>query len=389
MILKIALKNLFSAGIRTWLTVFVLSLTLGSMIFLQALMAGMQDEMMTARIYEEISGGEIWHKNYDPFDPLTLDESRSIVPNAIQNSIDKGDSCPLLIVNGAAYYKNRFKSTMLNGIDPNQKCLRLDFTPLLDEKEGLLSVMIGKRWAKAINIVKGDQLTLRWRTEEGAFNALDAVVVGILDSQVPNMDVGKIWLSQKTLNNMNQTKNYATKIWVRPDAEPPQVEGWVFQSTNTLLSDTIELVETKSAGQSFFFMLLLFLGLVAIFDTQALSIFRRKKEIGTFMAMGMSNNKVLTLFVTEGVLYGIVATFVTAVWGIPLFYWTTQVGIEFGVSGDQYGIVMGSSLFPVFKVGKVISAVLIVNFLVLLVSFWPVRKITRLLPANALRGRLS
>jgi len=212
-------------------------------------------------------------------------------------------------------------------------------------------------------------------------------VVGLLQTQVPALDRGKVWLDWAVLNQLNQTEGFATKLWVKVGQKPAPAQGWDFQTPRELLSDTIELIETKQAGQAFFYGLLLFLGLIAIFDTQALAVFRRKKEIGTLMAMGMSNGKVLALFVTEGAMHGVLATLFTALWGVPLFYWSTQTGLNFGVSGDQWGMVLGDVIYPVYKVGKVVSAVLMVNLLVLFVSFWPTRSLTHLTPAQALRGR--
>lgn len=391
MAFKIALKNLLSAGVRTWLTAFILSLTLGAMIFMQGLMAGMLDEMSTIRANEEIAAGQIWHEKYDPFDPTILDEANSALPQGIQAMVQRGEACPLLMIPGAIYPKGRFKNAVIKGIDPAQDCLRLDFTPLSKTKgEALLSVMIGKRYADDLGLAKSDILTIRWRTRAGAFDALDGEIVAILDTNAPVMDQGTIYLSHEAVNKMNGTQNHATYVWVKDGIEPPAAAGWIFRDFIYLMKDTLDMVKTKQVGQSIFYGMLLFLGLIAVFDTQALAVFRRKKEIGTFMAMGMSNAKVVYMFVIEGTMHGILATFLTLVWAGPLFWWVAEVGMSFGgVSGDDWGMAFGDLFFPVFTFGRVFGAVFFVNLMVVFVSFWPTRVITRMTPANALRARMS
>jgi ABC-type lipoprotein release transport system permease subunit len=43
--------------------------------------------------------------------------------------------------------------------------------------------------------------------------------------------------------------------------------------------------------------------MIAIFDTQVLSLFKRRKEIGTLSALGMTQQQIIGLFTVEGLLY--------------------------------------------------------------------------------------
>jgi len=72
----------------------------------------------------------------------------------------------------------------------------------------------------------------------------------------------------------------------RDAAERPQVTGWVFRDLDFLLNDVRQLVQMKTAGATIFYVVLILLAMLAIFDTQVLSIFRRRKEMGTLMALG-------------------------------------------------------------------------------------------------------
>ena len=64
--------------------------------------------------------------------------------------------------------------------------------------------------------------------------------------------------------------------------------------------DIQELIADKTVGASILYAILLFLAMLAIFNTQVLSIFRRRHEMGTMMALGFTRGKVIGLFTLEG-----------------------------------------------------------------------------------------
>ena len=78
--LKLAYRNLVGAGLRTWLNVGVLSFTYVLIIWHQGLFSGMYRQASMNTINEEIAGGQYWHENFDPFDPLSIEDSHGVVP---------------------------------------------------------------------------------------------------------------------------------------------------------------------------------------------------------------------------------------------------------------------------------------------------------------------
>jgi hypothetical protein len=79
-LLRLALKNLLGAGLRTWLNVFVLSLSFVLIIFARGLIDGMNQQAEQAMIASEVAGGHFQHPAYDPYDPLTLVDAHGPVP---------------------------------------------------------------------------------------------------------------------------------------------------------------------------------------------------------------------------------------------------------------------------------------------------------------------
>ena len=80
MIFNIAIKNLLGAGIRTWLNVFVTSVSIFMIIFSSGMYSGMMEHAMNVSIDTEIAGGAYWHPKYDPYDPISFEDSHSQIP---------------------------------------------------------------------------------------------------------------------------------------------------------------------------------------------------------------------------------------------------------------------------------------------------------------------
>jgi ABC-type antimicrobial peptide transport system permease subunit len=59
------------------------------------------------------------------------------------------------------------------------------------------------------------------------------------------------------------------------------------------------------------------------------------------------------------------------------------------LDASEFGMAMAQTLYPVYSVGLVTATVLIVMTATAIVSYWPSRKIARMNPTEALRGRIQ
>lgn len=137
------------------------------------------------------------------------------------------------------------------------------------------------------------------------------------------------------------------------------------------------------------YILLLLLAMLGIFDTQILSIFRRQKEIGTDMALGMTRTQVVTLFTSEGAMHAILAAILAAVYGIPLLALQAVHGFKLPQATDDYGLAIAEKIFPVYSVKLVAGTILIVFITATIVSYLPSRKIAKMKPTEAIRGKVA
>ena len=386
-IFKLALKNLKGAGIRTWLNVIVLSIAFVAIIWTQGLYLGMNEQASQSLIETIYGGGQYWQKNYDPYDAISLDDAHAPIPNDLAKLIAANQAVPLLISQATAYPNGRMVPLQLKGVPVEQTMLNLPSTTLHADGDEL-PAFIGTRTAKKLHLSVGDYLTIRWRDRDGVFDATDAKIVYIMKTTVPNIDIGSLWLPLDRLRLMLNMPDEATMVILdKTIANPPQVADWSFKTPNYLMTDLRQIVKQKSISSSIFYMLLLFLGMLAIFDTQVLSIFRRQKEIGTLVALGMTRAKIIQLFTLEGALHGILAALLGAVWGSPLMWSMAHNGWKLPGYSDDFGIALGEKLYPLYSSGLVIGTTLLVLAGVTIVSFLPTRRISRMKATDALRGK--
>jgi putative ABC transport system permease protein len=386
---RLAIRNLLGAGLRTWLNVVVLSFAFVAIIWTQGLYIGMGKQATHAMVDAEIAGGQYWHENYDPYDPLSLPDAHGVIPEPLQHMIDKAQATPILILQGSVYPEGRFQPVLLKGIDPGQKVLSLP-THFLEQKGEELPALIGNRMARSTGLKAGDSVTIRWRDANGTFDARDIQIVQVMKTSVPTVDQGQIWLPLQTLQELSDMEDEASLIVVAKGTENfPFVSGWVLKDLDFLLQDIQTLVKSKTAGASILYVVLMALAMLAIFNTQVLSIFRRKKEMGTLMALGFTRLKVIQLFTLEGALHGILAAIVAAIYGIPLLVTFAKNGWALPQSTDSYGIALGEKIFPTYSAGLILGTTLLVLVVTTIVSFLPTRRIAKLKPTEALRGRIS
>jgi putative ABC transport system permease protein len=386
---RLALRNLLGAGLKTWLNVVVLSFSFVIIIWLQGLYKGMGDQARVAQTDAEFGGGQYWQENYDPFDPLTLQDSHSLIPVSLQTLIDNGQATPILISQATIYPEGRPLIIQMKGIDPAQDTVNLP-TQFLDQEDEDLPALIGTRMAKNTGLQIGDTVTVRWRDAQGTFDARDAKIVQIMKTSVPTVDQAQIWIPLEKMQSLTRMENEASLVILAQGTEEfPQISGWIHKDMEFLLKDIDLMVKSKQVGGSIVYTILLCLALLAIFNTQVLSIFRRRKEMGTLMSMGMTRGKIIQLFTLEGALHSVLAAVVAAIYGIPLLLYSAKKGWAMPEAVDDFGMALGEALFPVYGAGLVIGTTILILLATTIVSFLPTRKIAKLKPTDALRGKMT
>ena len=388
MLFKIALKNLLGAKLRTFLNVFVTSISFFMIIFMTGMYDGMRQHAKQVTIDTEIAGGAYWHPMYDPMDPIIFEDSHSILPQEIDALVKRKKAVPILVSQAAIYPNGRIMPVIMKGIDPNQNILNMPTKILGESMDVNIPVLIGKGMANITKLDVGDAFTIRWLDSGGTYDADEGTIVKIMDTENFKLDMGHIWIPIQKAQKMLVMENEVTYVAYEKGLEKIHSPGnWIHRDVDYLIQDIEAAIEADKPGNQIMFAILLSLAAMGIFNAQVLSIFKRGKEIGTLMALGMTRSKVVRLFTIEGGINAVLASALTAFpFGI-IFWWTAKHGIPMPMDYTEMGFMIAKQLIPIYSLGLIITTTIVVFTIVIIVSYLPSRRIAKMKPTDALRGK--
>ncbi|KAA6344992.1 ABC transporter permease [termite gut metagenome] len=386
LIVKTSFKNIIGAGKRTWLNVSVLSFTFVIMVGYNALIDGWKQEARWETENWETGAGQIWHPQYDRFDVFTLQDAHALIPAEVQTCMDNKTITPILVTQGVIYPQGRMQNVLLKGIDPNQTILEIPAQELVHSEE--ITAIIGLRTAKSANLKQGERVMVRWRDKNGVFDAREILIAGVFETKVPSVDAGQLWMNLTTLQELTGMPGEATYLVESKDCPvKTDIDGWHYKDLKFLMTDIDAMLASNRMESVVIFAILLAIALLAVFDTQILSIFRRQKEIGTYIALGMTPRRVTRLFTLEGTSFSILAILVSLVWGTPLLAWFAKTG--FKMPDFSENTVMGDTLYPAYEITSILVSITLIIFLSALISYLPARKIAKQNVVEALKGKIN
>jgi len=389
MIFKLAYKNIFGNGWRSLINIIILSIVLTGMVWMQGLLDGWGRTARRQMQDWEFGAGHFEHSGYDKYDSFTLDTSYAPVP---EEMVATNQAVPILISNGVIYPQGRLTPVTIKGIPASQTLLKIPTEFLKDKADssGETPAIIGKAMAKSIGIMEGETITMRWKDVHGVYNATDLIIAHIMDTPVPSIDISQVWIDYDKLNAMKALSNNATMLILKDKMTNSSIgDTWKYLSIDNSMAGTDAMINAKRAGGYVMFVLLLFLAMVAIFDTQILSIFKRRKEIGTLIALGLTKGRIVRLFTLEGSMYMLLAVVFTSIFGMPLF-------LYFGLSGykipqSMSGMNVAGTSEPImcyYSPSMLVSTFVIVLAVTAFASWLPASKIARMRATDALLGKV-
>ena len=388
MLFKIALKNLLGAKLRTFLNVFVTSISFFMIIFMTGLYDGMRQHAKQVTIDTEIAGGAYWHPMYDPLDPMSFENSHSKLPANIDALVKEKRAVPILVSQAAIYPNGRIMPIIMKGIDPSQNIVNMPTETLSKNRDVNIPVLVGKGMANNAKLKIGDSFTIRWLDSDGTYDADEGTVVHIMDTENFKLDIGHIWIPIKKAQEMLTMEDEVTYVaYSKNEIKLNNSGSWIHRDVNYLIQDIEAAIEADKPSIQIMFAILLSLAAMGIFNAQVLSIFRRGREIGTLMALGMTRSRVVGLFTMEGGINAILASVLTIFPFGLILWWTANHGIPLPMDYTEMGFMIAKQLIPIYSLGLIITTTILVFSIVLIVSYLPSRRIARMKPTDALRGK--
>ncbi|MFQ5449628.1 MAG: ABC transporter permease [Nitrospinaceae bacterium] len=386
MIWDIAWKNFYRQGIRSFLNVLVTALTLVTVVFNISLYNGFQSQATRNMVRTDVAGGQYRVSGFDILTPTDWEDLTLRIPESLKR-LPPSQKAEVLLQQGQIFPNRRLFPIQLRGIDMRQKLLDLPLEALASRPAAVgetIPVVLGNKMAARSHLRRGDTVVLRWRDKNGVVDARDVTVVDVVPLVNPRIDEGILWMRLDHLRALTLRPEEVTWVTVKKFQGP--VGGLEFHPPDDLMADILNLIESDRRYAKILWVILVFLAGISVFNTQILNVFKRQKEIGTLMALGMTPRQVIALFTLEGSLAAFFSVFAALILGAILFSWFQSVGLDISHLRESNIPVRENILLDIHPVEVVYSAVVIVGIMVL-VAWAPVRKISRLDPTLALRGR--
>ena len=382
----IANKNFYRQGLRAFLNVLVTALSIVALIFMLSLLNGFQAQATRNLVSTDVGGG---HYRVPGFDILTTTKWEDLtmpVPEVLDGLLVR-DKAEVLVQQGQLYPNRRLYPVQLRGIAMDQSLLNLPLAGLksFEDKPGeVIPAVVGVKMARKAHLEKGDTVVLKWRDKGGAVDARDVLIVDVGDIVNPRIDDGVVWLRLDHLRSMTDREGEVS--WVAVREYLGQVQGFEFQGIEMLMADLLAMLRQDRINSKILWGILMVLVCTSVFNTQILNIFKRQKEIGTLMALGMEPQWIVRIFTLEGVIAALWALGLAVVLGVPFFIWFQGVGFDV-THLSEASFPVRETVYPDYQPREILVSVFIVMSLIIVSAWVPVKKITRLDPTLALRGR--
>lgn len=153
-----------------------------------------------------------------------------------------------------------------------------------------------------------------------------------------------------------------------------EVHTWADLSPFASLARMIDLMTV------FIKVVLVSIVLVSVMNVMVMAVYERIREIGTIAAIGTRPSRILSLFLAEGLLLGLIGTVLGTLVSLAAIYAINLWQPHFAF-GQQSDLVMA----PTIALAQVVTVALLVVAVAILASLQPAWKASRLDPINALR----
>ena len=91
----------------------------------------------------------------------------------------------------------------------------------------------------------------------------------------------------------------------------------------------------------------------------------------------------------EGGMHAILALVLGALYGFPVLLWTRNAGIRMPEGTDEFGMAAAEHLYPYYSLALIIGTIVLVMLATTIVSYMPSRKISKMNPNDAIRGKIQ
>lgn len=207
-----------------------------------------------------------------------------------------------------------------------------------------------------------------------------------------SLDMAKKMIQEnyKLSNEMNLKPNIYDSIFVFTDEMKSvsevltKIRSYGFEAnSNTEWIEELQSQQKAQQGQlAAIGLISLIVSAIGIANTMMTGILERKKEIGVMKVIGVSINRIRTLFLIESALIGVIGGLA----GILISHLFGYILVSGGTETNFLGMYFRAGMKLVMPFWLDISAIAIAIFVGVVAGLFPARRATKMSPLEAIRG---
>ncbi len=406
MLIKLAWRNLWRNRKRSIITLTSIAIAVLLAVSMRSMQLGMYDNMIKNVVGSYVGYIQIHGRGY--WEEQTLDNALQITPQLR----DKVQSIPgvkhLIERIGTFSLGSRgdeTKGVMVSGIRMEDERQMVDWDARLLKGEllppGSEDILLAKGVARFFRADVGDTIVLIGQGYHGMSAAGKFRVGGIVDMKNPKINSVSVFLSLPVAQDYLSAKNVVTHLVIDKaenadekqmlnrlttalDTSKYEVMGW-----REMLPELEQTILADSVGGLLMVFILYMIITFGIFGTVLMMTQERIFELGIMMAIGMKRLKLILTLIYETIILTILGLLIGIALVLPIMYYyhvhPLQLGLDQAEVMEKFGF---EATVPfLFNLQLPLTHALIIFIISLVIALYPVIRIWRLNPLEAMRSK--
>jgi len=400
---SLAIRDVIRNKRRSGLTLVAIALGLALVIALHSLEIGAMEGSIDNNIRVQSGHVQVRAESYEE-DKVSLkwedllDDPQALVIQA-QSLPEVQGAAPVLWAGGILSSTEDTAGVRVYGIDPlaeTSATFREDLFGEFLDPDDRSGILISKRTANNLKLAVGDDVSLLINTSGEQPDETTFTVRGLYDTGLPGFDESTVFLPLAKAQAFTQAGERASAVMVllhdQEDADlvgdklsGPGLNLLTWQNLNQLMLQTME---SALAILYLFYLIVLAIVAVVVANTLLMSVFERTREMGILAALGLKGRQIMTMFLMESAILGILGVILgVALGSLGVYYLATQ-GIHIGdmASDVSADLAYGETMYASYQWSATLVLSVVCWIVTMLASLYPAWFATRKEPIDALRA---
>ncbi len=203
-------------------------------------------------------------------------------------------------------------------------------------------VVVGSKIAEKLKLSVGSLITISTTGAEGFMETFEEEVIGIVNTEDPVVNSSQIFMRLSDLDDYLLLDGAVSEIEVSDGKVAVATASFAKRASSLLANTELEayyyqdvndgLMAVMNGDKGGTYIVLIFLFIIAIAgisNTMIMAALERQKESAMLRALGFSRGSVVSLFVYEGIITGVIGAAIGILLSVIVLYPMSRFGIDF------------------------------------------------------------